>query len=230
MFIFNGISSDDINGAKIKVISLPSIAKSKEKISNIAVDGRDGDLTEITGYDAETKTIKGDYFGKNIDFLYSWLDGEGELILSNQMDRFYEVRILSVELEEYLKNRYEITIKYKQQPFGYLLLGKEAIEITKTTAIYNPGNHPSKPYIKVYGSGDITLNLNNTNVVLKDVSNFIEIDSKRGNCYVTDSNGVITDTNDKMYSPFPVLEKGTTNISWTGNVSKIEIIPRWCCK
>ena len=35
MFIFNGISSDDINGAKIKVISLPSIAKSKEKISNI---------------------------------------------------------------------------------------------------------------------------------------------------------------------------------------------------
>ena len=230
MFVFNNISSDNINGEKIKVISLPSIAKSKEKITHIAVDGRDGDLTEINGYDAETKTIKGDFYGNNIDFLYSWLDGEGELILSNQIDRFYEVRILSVELEEYLKNRYEITIKYKQQPFGYLLLGKEAIQITEPTTIYNPGNHSSKPYIKIYGSGNITLSFNNTNVVLKDVSNFIEIDSKKGNCYVTDSNGVVTDTNDKMYSPFPQLETGETNISWTGNVSKIEIIPRWCCK
>lgn len=230
MFIFNGISSENINGGKIKVTSLPSISKSKEKISNIPVDGRDGDLTEITGYDSETKTIKGDYFGSNIDYLYRWLDGEGELILSNQRDRFYEVRILSVELEEYLKNRYEITIKYKQQPFGYLLSGKETIQLTKSTTIYNSGNHSSKPNIKVYGSGNITLSFNNTNVVLKGVSNFIEIDSKQGNCYVTDSNGVITDTNDKMYSPFPKLETGKTNISWTGTVNKIEIIPRWCCK
>ena len=33
--------------------------------------------------------------------------------------------------------------------------------------------------------------------------------------------------NNKMYSDFPILEEGENNISWSGNVTQIEIIPRW---
>ena len=40
-------------------------------------------------------------------------------------------------------------------------------------------------------------------------------------------NEIITYQNDKMYSDFPVLKEGINNISWTGNVTKLEITPNW---
>ena len=30
-----------------------------------------------------------------------------------------------------------------------------------------------------------------------------------------------------MYSDFPIFEEGINNISWEGNVSQLEILPRW---
>lgn len=33
--------------------------------------------------------------------------------------------------------------------------------------------------------------------------------------------------NNKMSGEFPVLELGENNISWVGNVSKLEIQPNW---
>ncbi|QDY17535.1 phage tail protein [Clostridium botulinum] len=32
-----------------------------------------------------------------------------------------------------------------------------------------------------------------------------------------------------MYGEFPIFQVGENKISWTGNVSKIEITPRWRC-
>ena len=40
-------------------------------------------------------------------------------------------------------------------------------------------------------------------------------------------NGDIVLLNNKMYSDFPILESGENQISFEGNVSKIEITPRW---
>jgi phage-related protein len=30
-----------------------------------------------------------------------------------------------------------------------------------------------------------------------------------------------------MYSDFPVLEEGKNDITWEGNVTQLEILPRW---
>jgi phage-related protein len=61
---------------------------------------------------------------------------------------------------------------------------------------------------------------------LKNVENEIEVDSEIMNCYKSIS-GVVTNQNNKMYSEFPIIEEGLNNISWTGNVTRVEIIPRW---
>ena len=82
--------------------------------------------------------------------------------------------------------------------------------------------------MKIYGSGDIAININSQTLILKGINSYIEVDSKIKNCF-KNVNGVITNCNNQMYSTFPILEVGENNISWAGAVTKIEIMPRWCC-
>ena len=87
--------------------------------------------------------------------------------------------------------------------------------------MYNEGL-ASNPYIKVVGSGDITININNQKLVLKGVEGYIEVDTELYNCFKDNEN-----QNNKMYSDFPIFEEGINNISWESNVSQLEILPRW---
>ena len=95
------------------------------------------------------------------------------------------------------------------------------IILTTNTTLYNE-NITSKPYIKVVGSGDITININNQKLILKGVEGYIEVDTELYNCFKGNVN-----QNNKMYSDFPILEEGKNDISWEGNVTQLEILPRW---
>ena len=85
---------------------------------------------------------------------------------------------------------------------------------------------PSNPLIKVVGSGDVTVSINNQELILKGLEDEIEVDCELMNAYKK-INGDIALLNNKMYSDFPVLESGENQISFEGNISKIELIPRW---
>ena len=85
---------------------------------------------------------------------------------------------------------------------------------------------PSNPLIKVIGSGDVTININNQKLILKGLEDEIEVDCEIMNAYKKVNNDIVL-LNNKMYSGFPVLEEGNNNISWVGNISQIEITPRW---
>ena len=54
----------------------------------------------------------------------------------------------------------------------------------------------------------------------------IEVDSEIMNAYKKVNDDIIL-LNNKMYSDFPILEEGNNDISWVGNISQIEITPRW---
>jgi len=118
------------------------------------------------------------------------------------------------------------TIAFNCKPFKYAFDGQNNIKLTESGTITNPEQYPSRPYIKITGNGDITLSINNDSFVFSDVDEFIEIDSEIMNAF----KGAIPQNN-KMRTPFfPSLEPGENNISWTGNVAGVEIIPRWCCR
>ena len=85
---------------------------------------------------------------------------------------------------------------------------------------------PSNPLIKVVGSGDVTININNQELVLKGLEDEIEVDCDVMNAYKKVNDNIVL-LNNKMYSDFPILEAGENQISFEGNVSKIEITPRW---
>ena len=92
----------------------------------------------------------------------------------------------------------------------------------RTSTIDNPGSVYSEPVITVYGTGDITLMVGTTIVELEGISGSVTLDSELQEAY-----SGATGMNSAMSGEFPLLKPGMNAISWTGEVSKVEIQPRW---
>src|SRR3712207_4759907 len=109
-------------------------------------------------------------------------------------------------------------------PYTTLFRSKYAVKekiitITKNNStIYNEGTFQSKPVIKVYGSGDIKLKINDDEVTMKKVEEYVTIDSVLKDCYKDDEL-----KNGDMIGEFPVLKIGENVVSFSGNVSKVEV-------
>ena len=118
-------------------------------------------------------------------------------------------------------------------PFKYRVGGERAIEFNKPQKIYNPERYESYPSIKVYGQGNISIFINNRETKLKNIENTIIIDSNEDVMEVyKENNGELINLHDNFVGSqnFPYLDSGMNQISWNGNVSKIEIEPRWQTK
>ena len=219
-FIFNNIQSTDY----LLLNKLPSIFKATKDIQKIDIEGRNGFLTQDLGsYKGYTKTVECTIRNlDDIDYICSWLDGSGELIFSNEPDKFYKATIITqIDFNKVIREYQKFIVKFECQPFGYSLYSTSLypILITKPITIYNNFNHYSEPVIKVYGEGNITLNVGSQTVNLTNVSEYMTINTTLMDCY--------KDTmlkNNQMDGEFPVLGVGNNNINWTGNVTKLEII------
>ena len=91
--IFKNKKAEDMG---LKIVSLPPIQLSTEKIEEKEIDGRDGNLTEFKGYQSDTKSVECDYRGNNPLKLLEWLQGEGEVMFGNVADRYYKARINNI--------------------------------------------------------------------------------------------------------------------------------------
>ena len=118
-------------------------------------------------------------------------------------------------------------LKFSCLPFRYLLTGLEVINITDTLTIRNPFNFASKPYIKVYGSGEGSLVIQNEegNKIwqFSDIDEYVEIDSELMNFF----KGTELKNSSVSGDGFPLLVKGDNVLSFNGGITRVEIIPRW---
>ena len=220
--IWNGKTAEQMH---LKIISLPPIQGSTERIEEKEIEGRDGILTYKYGYEADEKTVECDYIGNKPIEIIDWLQGNGKVIFGNIPDRYYKARINNVvPLEEVIKNNlYNFQIKFKCQPFSYLLSGDYPIEITKSTTIFNSGNYKSLPLINVYGTGAGVLKINSINYSITNINNSISIDSDIQE--ILNNKGQYFEGDD-----FPELQTGENTIAFSGGITKVVIIPRWRCK
>lgn len=222
-FRFKGIDSREYG---ILISSVPERVRPKRRVKEIEIPGRSGILTQDEGaYDAyviqmECSTRGGD----RLDEIVVWLNGAGELILSTEPDKVYRASIynkISIADQIYLYNSF--LLQFKVQPFKYRANPlRDDLELTAPTIIRNSGTVYSEPIITVYGSGDITLSINDVDYPLYGVSEYITIDSEMMEVFKENMN-----QNSKYGGEtFPRFEVGENAISWTGNVTKIEIQPR----
>lgn len=129
-----------------------------------------------------------------------------------------------IDISEVVSSLGKIQITFNCKPFLYSDSGQTMITLTQAGTVTNPELFASKPYIKVTGTGNVTLSIGSASFVLTAMGPNLEIDSEIMNVYRGE-----TSYNSKMTSAgFPILAPGNNAVSWTGTVTKVEIIPRWC--
>ena len=230
-FIYNDVSSEEL-GIKVKKGGINNFSSPQRSYETVQVKGRNGDLIIDNGnYENFTLEIECYIDARNSNLntismeIKKWLTsdlGYKPLILSTDLNCYYEAICANkLDISEMVENFGECLIVFNCKPLKREMFGDNKIILTENSVLYNNGL-ASTPYIKVVGSGDITININNQKLILKGVEGYIEVDSELYNCFKGNIN-----QNNKMYSNFPVLEEGVNNISWEGNVTQLEILPRW---
>ena len=206
-------------------------------ISYTSVPGRSGDLSTDTG---RYKNVNIPYkltllnntereFVELTHQIKGWLLAEqGYLRLWDSYDKKY-FRLGSysdeVDIEQELRDLGGLSLTFNCKPFKYSFEGQQPVVFTAAGTLYNSEFFPSLPYIKITGSGTVTLTINNNAFVFKGIEEYIEIDSEIMNAY----KGTQPQNNKMSGVAFPTLLPGSNVISWVGNIKKLEIVPRWCC-
>jgi len=208
------------------MVERPKIPTAKKKIEFIEVDGREnGALTKEKGYEDVDFTVEFNLLeDENIKPLLrqikAWI--MSAKIVSFTDDYVYrkiksvEIGDIDNEIEEY--GKFEVI--FKADPYEYAI--EQPITITNPVTIINQGTLHSLPKLTIYGTGNITIQINGISFQVKDVNPFVIVDSDLMECYYN-----TTPMNNKMVGKFPTFKEGENTIAWTGSVSKIDIETRW---
>lgn len=225
-FEFNGLRCTAFG---IHVSEQPPITLPSERVSFTDVPGRSGSLTTLEGdYVYEDLLLTATCFVKDmerIDEIASYLKGSGTVTFANRQDGFYYGRIVNqIPFEKILRGNphRSFSVNFRCKPFFYLNDVQPITLTSSGTFITNPGSVPSEPVVTVTGSGEITLMVGMSIVELSDMNGSITLDSELQEAYHGS-----TSLNNRMSGDFPVLLPGQNAVSWTGNVTRVEIQPNW---
>ncbi|MFR1178847.1 MAG: distal tail protein Dit [Bacilli bacterium] len=219
--IFKGTDSRELG---LFMERCPEKVSPKRRDETFTVPGRHGNLTTTDGafesYIRSAEFIVKDE--KRIDEICAHFKDSGWLIFSNEPDRKYKARVANqIEFSHVIRYFKRFVVEFEVQPFGYDVFEQTLVK-TAPFSLFNIGTFESEPIITIFGTGNITLYVNNQCISLKGIAGSITIDSEMQNAY----NGV-TSINNKMQGEFPILSLGENHITWLGNVTKLEIQPNW---
>ncbi|TAN66615.1 phage tail tape measure protein [Paraclostridium sordellii 8483] len=149
------------------------------------------------------------------------------LTLSVMTDRYFLVKKVSTEniIEEYVRyGKFEVN--FILEPFRYIK-DERYIEISYSPIkLYYSGSYPGECNIKIYGRNNIQLTVNDETIQINNVDGYVELDSKLLLCLNRDKTSKTRD----MIGNFPILSKGENIITWDGNITRVEILPRTAFK
>ena len=212
----------------IHVSEQPPVTLPSERATFTNVPGRSGSLTTLEGNEVyDDLLLTATCFisdPSRIPDIAAWLRGSGTVTFANRQGGFYHARIVNqISFEKILRGNphRSFAVNFRCQPFWYMTDVQTITLTTSGTFITNPGSVSSDPVITVYGNGEVTLMVGMTIVEL-DVSGSITLDTPLMEAYSGS-----TSMNSAMSGDFPVLLPGQNAISWTGNVTKVEILPNW---
>lgn len=228
--VWNGTDSRNIKGLLIS--ELPPITKPKMRTKEIVVEGVDGSIIEELGYESYDKTISiGLKIGADVDEVIEYFTGSGEIIFSNEPNKYYRANIIkAIDYARLLKYRVA-KVTFRVQPFKYDIAETEIFSNTNSNKmlVTNLGNYTSKPLITIRGSGIVELSVNGNYVCryeFPENENAVILDSEKQDAYWE---SLLYLKNKDMYGDFPVFKKGDNEITWVGNVERISVkrYSRW---
>lgn len=218
---FNGNRSLDMN---LFLEEYPTISIATEEFEEVPVDGRSGNLIINKGTYPDKKipftfTILSPQIEIDFERVYEWLtEIKDNRLVFGREDRCYKVKkVIFGDIQKEFRSIGEFKVTFLCEPFSEDLT-PIINEITSNNfKMYYNGNAPGDTLIKIYGSGNIQLTINGETMLIKNVNNYVEIDSYK--MQVRDQDKTAKD-NDTL-GDFSLLEKGENTISYTGTVTKI---------
>lgn len=115
-------------------------------------------------------------------------------------------------------------IEFDCLPQRFYKSGETPVEITTTGTLVNPSMFASKPLIRIYGHG--TVEIGDVQITVAEHPDpYIDVDCDVRNCFYgsTNKNSFVTLTNHE----YPELHTGSNGVEVTGEITKVEITPRW---
>lgn len=130
---------------------------------------------------------------------------------------------VSVESIGYKNRSGKFDIEFDCKPQRFLKSGEEPVVYTANGIILNRTPHAAKPYIRIYGTGAGTVGIGSETITISSISSYVDIDCEIMDAFkgATNCNQNVSFTNDI------VIPSGEVGISKTGNITRVEITPRW---
>lgn len=232
VIVFNGVSSKDLG---IRVATPPEYQIPERDISTTLVPGRNGEAILNVG---AFKNVKREYsvsFPADIPFseraatIARWLfSSSGYARLQDSYDpNVYRMAFCqeTTGIESLYQEAGRTTLSFSCRPERFLLSGEEPITMSTPGKILNPTGMATDPLLKVYGAGGGKLTIGEKEVSIKSLdTEYLAID-----CHTHDAFYLYVNKNDtvSIQDGFPKLGPSETYVTWSGGVTKIEIIPRW---
>ncbi|MBQ9662745.1 MAG: hypothetical protein IJV40_06300 [Oscillospiraceae bacterium] len=230
-FIYNGKNSRDLG----LVLSGEDVWKSAvPDLEFKSIPGRNGDLlisnnrfsnVEITYHVGVKRGFPLKYSGL-MNFLLS--DPGYHRLEDSYHPEHFRMGVFASDVNPQLgalnqSGTFDLTFNCKPQKF--LKQGERAVVFTENGSIYNPTLFSSKPLIRVYGAGEVTIGQNSFR--LTENNEFCDVDCDlQDACHGAENrNGTLVLT----VGDFPVLKPGENVVVLGTGITKLEITPRWWC-
>ena len=212
----------------VTVLKYPEIVKPTLRVETVKVPGRDGELTLSGMPSYEAMVLECECMVPSVDKISAaaaWLTGRGDLVLGNDPTYAYDAQVIDeIRFEKILRGHAHrrFTVPFLCQPLKKKATTEPNIELTAPGMVVNIGHVPSRPLIKIEGSGNVVLAVGAYSLSITDINTSILIDSDLGMA----TNGTVNESY-KVSGEWPLLVVGNNAVGWTGTVSKVTITPRW---
>lgn len=239
-FEYKGIRSSDMG---LRIESKNVFSAPKYDVDFLEIPGRDGDLIAGNGRFPNVQVTYSVFLpAKTISelsqkitavkaWLYSGLDSYHTL--SDTYDTaFFRHAIYAgkLNIEDEMNRIGVFTISFSCKPFRYDEAGTVSTTLSASgDMLLNPYPFTSHPFIRIEGNGkgSLTIQSEGSNATwnFSTIDGYVEADSEQMNFY-KDSEP----KNDTVSgNGLPLLYPGENVISYSGGITAVTVIPRWCC-
>lgn len=225
-FIFNDVDSRTFN----TYIATSNIFDSaKENVEIINVPGRNGPIYFSQGTFEPFVATMNCYIPSdmetNINELKQFLQSQQQVAkLFDSLNRnvFRLARFLSsFTLSASDRKGAAFTLEFNCMPQKFLVEGETITTLKSSGTITNPSLMPSKPLLRVYGTG--TLTIGEYELTILNANEYTDIDCEIMQCY----KGTTNCNNNVEVDEFPVLVGGDSEITLGEGITQVDITGRW---
>lgn len=228
--VFNNFNCLDLG---LKIPKRPNFPLPERQYNTYTIEGQDGELIEdLDTFKDITIPVEFNFIDRKdinikVTRILNWLNfiNDYKMFFSDDLDRYYKVKMITYsDIERSLKVKGNFTLNFICEAYKYYKKN-DLVEITNNNFnfISDELTYKCEPVIKVFGTGDINLKVNDTSINLTGISDHIIMNSITQEAY----NDNAANLNNKMEGKFPKLLNGLNKISWTGSITKIELTPNW---